>query len=151
MPCRSPTVVGLAAVPAAASSQELVVARIHDIQGAAHVSPLSGQDVAGVEGIVTVERSSQFWMQDPTPDADEATSEGILVFGSGVGAIVNVGDHVTVSGRVLEFRPGGASGTDNLTTTEITSPGLSVTVLSSGNPYPPPPPWGRAAGRRRRR
>ena len=125
----------LAAVPAAASSQELTVARIHDLQGAAHLSPFSGQDVSGVEGVVTVERSSSFWMQDPTPDTDEATSEGVLVFGSGVGALVNVGDHVSVSGRVLEFRPGGET-TDNLTTTEITTPGLSVAVLSSGNPLP---------------
>ena len=126
----------LAAVPAA-SSQELVVARIHEIQGAAHLSPFSGQDVSGVEGVVTVERSTSFWMQDPTPDTDEATSEGVLVFGSGVGALVNVGDQVRVSGRVVEFRPGGET-TDNLTTTEITTPGLSVAVLSSGNPLPPP-------------
>ena len=140
----------LAAVPAA-SAQELVVARIHDLQGAAHLSPFSGQDVSGVEGVVTVERSSSFWMQDPTPDSDEATSEGILVFGSGVGALVNVGDQVRVSGRVLEFRPGGETGTDNLTTTEITTPGLSVAVLSSGNPLPAPQRWwGRGAGCRRR-
>jgi hypothetical protein len=31
---------------------------------------------------------------------------------------------------------GGVTGTDNLTTTEITTPGLSVAVLSSGNPLP---------------
>jgi hypothetical protein len=126
----------LLAVPAA-SAQELVVAQIHEIQGAAHLSPFNGQDVSGVEGVVTVERSSSFWMQDPTPDTDEATSDGILVFGSGVGALVNVGDHVRVSGRVVEFRPGGET-TDNLTTTEITTPGLSVAVLSSGNPLPAP-------------
>jgi uncharacterized protein len=134
----------LTAVPAA-SSQELVVARIHDLQGAAHLSPFSGQDVSDVEGVVTVERSSSFWMQDPTPDTDEATSEGVLVFGAGVGALVTVGDLVRVSGRVLEFRPGGES-TDNLTTTEITTPGLSVAVLSSGNPLPAPTVVG-AAGR----
>jgi uncharacterized protein len=128
--------VGLMAVPAA-SAQEVVVARIHEIQGAAHLSPFSGQDVSGVEGIVTVERSSQFWMQDPTPDSEAATSDGVLVFGSGVGALVNVGDHVAVSGRVAEFRPGGEM-TDNLTTTEITTPGLTVAVLSSGNPLPAP-------------
>jgi predicted extracellular nuclease len=127
--------VWLAAVPAAASSQRLIVNEIHDLQGAAHISPFSGQDVSGVEGVVTFERSNSFWMQDPTPDTDEATSEGIVVFGSGVGALVNVGDHVSVSGRVVEFRPGGES-TDNLTTTEITTPGLSVAVLSSGNPLP---------------
>jgi uncharacterized protein len=127
--------VWLAAVPAAARSQSLV--EIHDLQGAAHLSPFNGQDVSGVEGVVTVERSSSFWMQDPTPDTDEATSEGVLVFGAGVGALVNVGDHVNVSGRVVEFRPGGET-TDNLTTTEITTPGLSVAVLSSGNPLPAP-------------
>jgi predicted extracellular nuclease len=129
--------VWLAAVPAAARSQSLVVNEIHDLQGAAHLSPFNGQDVSGVEGVVTVERSSSFWMQDPTPDTDEATSEGVLVFGAGVGALVNVGDHVSVSGRVVEFRPGGET-TDNLTTTEITTPGLSVAVLSSGNPLPAP-------------
>ena len=128
--------VWLMAVPAA-SAQEVVVARIHDLQGAAHLSPFNGQDVSGVEGVVTVERASSFWMQDPTPDSDAATSDGILVFGSGVGALVNVGDHVQVSGRVVEFRPGGET-TDNLTTTEITTPGLSVAVLSSGNPLPAP-------------
>src|SRR5918993_3767324 len=136
--------VWLMAVPAA-SAQEVVVTRIHDLQGAAHLSPFNGQDVSGVEGVVTVERSSSFWMQDPTPDTDAATSDGILVFGSGVGALVNVGDHVRVSGRVLEFRPGGET-TDNLTTTEITTPGLSVAVLSSGNPQPAPTVVG--AGRR---
>src|SRR5918992_5099654 len=134
----------LLAVPAA-SAQEVVVTRIHDLQGAAHRSPFNGQDVSGVEGVVTVERSSSFWMQDPTPDTDAATSDGILVFGSGVGALVNVGDQVRVSGRVLEFRPGGET-TDNLTTTEITTPGLSVAVLSSGNPLPAPTVVG-AAGR----
>src|SRR5215207_2807598 len=136
--------VWLAAVPAA-SAQSLVVTEIHDLQGAAHLSPFNGQDVAGVEGVVTVERSSSFWMQDPTPDTDEATSEGILVFGSGVGALVNVGDHVSVSGRELEFRPGGES-TDNLTTTGITTPGLSVAVLSSGNPLPAPTTVGGGQG-----
>jgi uncharacterized protein len=135
--------VGLTTLPA--SAQEVVVAQIHEIQGAAHLSPVNGQDVSGVAGIVTVERSSSFWMQDPTPDSDEATSDGILVFGSGLGALVNVGDHVSVSGRVTEFRPGGES-TDNLTTTEITTPGLNVAVLSSGNPLPAPTTVG-AVGR----
>ena len=122
------------------------VVRIHDIQGAGHISPYRGQAVAGVEGIVTWERSSSFYMQDPTPDADEATSEGILVFGSGVGALVNVGDRVRVGGGVVEFRPGGSGGLANLTTTEITSPALSVSVLSSGNPLPAPTVLG-AGGR----
>ena len=86
----------VAALAAPASSQPPVVSRIHDVQDAAHVSPLSGQDVAGVEGIVTVKRPGSLWMQDPNPDTDEATSEGILVFGPSVDTLVDVGDHVRV-------------------------------------------------------
>jgi uncharacterized protein len=67
------------------------------------------------------------------------------VFGTGVEALVSVGDHVSVGGRVVEFRPGGES-TDNLTTTELTTPGLGVAVLSSGNPLPAPTVLG-AGGR----
>ncbi|HEY6835987.1 MAG TPA: Ig-like domain-containing protein [Gaiellaceae bacterium] len=105
---------------------------IHDIQGASHTSPLSGQNVTTL-GIVTAKSSNGFWMQDPNPDADPATSEGIFVFTSSAPS-VNAGDAVNVQGRVQEFRPGGAP-TANLTTTELAgSP--SVTVLSSGNPLP---------------
>ncbi len=47
---------------------------IHDIQGAAHTSPLVGMTVSGVAGIVTAKLGNGFYMQDPTPDADDATS-----------------------------------------------------------------------------
>jgi predicted extracellular nuclease len=106
---------------------------IHDIQGASHISPKAGQNVANVNGIVTAKRSNGFYMQDPNPDADPATSEGIFVFTSSAPSSVNVGDAVKVNGKVQEFRPGGAS-TGNLTTTELTTP--TITVLSSGNPLP---------------
>jgi predicted extracellular nuclease len=109
--------------------------RIHDIQGAAHRSPLEGETVSGVAGIVTAKASNGFYFQDPDPDADPATSEAIFVFGTSASAAVTVGDSVRVSGRVTEFRPGGSSSA-NLTTTEITSP--SVTVVSSGNALPSP-------------
>ncbi len=49
---------------------------------------------------------------------------------------VRVGDAVRVNGSVSEFRPGGADGLTNLTTTEIVNP--TVTVLSSGNALPAP-------------
>ena len=39
-------------------------------------------DVADVPGIVTARRSNGFYLQDPEPDADPATSEGIFVFTS---------------------------------------------------------------------
>jgi predicted extracellular nuclease len=108
---------------------------IHDIQGAAHTSPLSGQLVANVLGIVTAKRTNGYYLQDPNPDANPATSEGIFVFTSSAPSSVNVGDSVRVDGRVSEFRPGGSSST-NLTTTEIVTP--TTTVLSSGNALPSP-------------
>jgi predicted extracellular nuclease len=121
----------LAAIgPAAAVARADVPARIHDVQGAAHLSPLAGTRVVDVPGVVTAVAASRFFLQDPQPDADPATSEALVVF-TGSAPNVAVGDAVTVAGTVQEFRPGGASGT-NLTTTEITSP--TVVVGSSGNP-----------------
>src|SRR6266508_2610136 len=111
-----------------------VVARatINQIQGAAHTSPKNGQNVAGVTGVVTALATNGFYFQDPSPDTDVATSDALFVFTSGAPTVA-VGDAVAVNGRVSEFRPGGGSST-NLTTTEITSP--QVTVASSGNPLP---------------
>lgn len=106
--------------------------RINDIQGAAQTSPLAGQSVTNVPGVVTVVRSNSFYFQDPAPDTDEATSEGLLVFSSSAPG-VSVGDSVLVSGTVTEFIPGGTS-SGNLSTTELTSP--STTVLTSGNALP---------------
>src|SRR5262249_25009401 len=106
---------------------------IHAIQGAAHLSPLAGQTVRTL-GIVTAKSTNGFWLQDPSPDADDATSEGIFVFTSSAPTVA-VGDSASVTGRVQEFRPGGVSN-GNLTTTELASP--SISVLSSGNPLPAP-------------
>ncbi|MFL6037020.1 MAG: lamin tail domain-containing protein [Gaiellaceae bacterium] len=106
---------------------------VHDIQGAAHISPFANQNVSNVRGIVTARRSNGFWMQDPNPDSNDATSEGIFVFTSSAPTVV-AGDSVRVDGRVQEFRPGGAGGATNLTTTELTSP--TVSKLSSGNELP---------------
>ncbi len=109
--------------------------KIRDIQGSAHISPRNGQSVSGVPGIVTGVKSNGFFLQDPTPDANEATSEGIFVFTNSA-PTVSVGDSVQVSGTVQEFRAGGSDGLSNLTITEIVSPG--VTLVSSGNALPAP-------------
>ena len=81
-------------------------------------------------------RNNGFFLQTPASgiDSNPATSEAIFVFTSSAPA-VTVGDAVTVSGAVAEFRPGGASST-NLTTTEIASP--TINVQSSGNALPAP-------------
>src|SRR5207248_72262 len=68
--------------------------RIHDIQGAGWVSPVNGQAVVNVPGIVTAVRTSGskgFWIQDPNPDANPATSEGLFVFTSSAPTVA-VGD-----------------------------------------------------------
>jgi predicted extracellular nuclease len=109
-------------------------AYIHDIQGAAHVSPLAGQAVSFVPGIVTAVTGDGFWFQDPNPDSDPRTSEGLFVYTSTVGLKPAVGDSVKVSGTVTEFRPGGST-SSNLSFTELTS--ASVVSLGSGNPLPP--------------
>ncbi|CQR64691.1 endonuclease/exonuclease/phosphatase family protein [Streptomyces leeuwenhoekii] len=110
--------------------------RVHDIQGTTRISPYAGQQVTDVTGIVTGVRSygssKGFWMQDPSPDADPATSEGVFVFTSSAPKAA-VGDAVTVSGTVTEYVPGGTS-SGNQSLTEITRP--KVTVVSSGNPVP---------------
>ena len=110
----------------------IVITPIHDIQGASHSSPLNGQTVTTL-GTVTAKSTNGFWMQDPNPDADDATSEGIFVFTSSA-PTVSVGDALRVRGRVQEFRPGGAS-TANLATTELSGSPV-ITVLSTGNPLP---------------
>jgi uncharacterized protein len=107
--------------------------RIHDIQGAAHVSPLVGEDVT-VRGVVTAKRTNGYYMQDPSPDESDATSEGILVF-TGSAPAVSIGDSVRVVGRVAEFRPGGASST-NLSVTQITSPSTSLIPSIGSLPAP---------------
>ncbi len=107
--------------------------RIHDIQGAAHRSPLLGQTVTAVPGIVTAIRSNGFYLQDPNPDTNDATSEAIFVFTSSAPAVA-VGDSLLVNGTVSEFRPGGSGGTNNLSLTQLTSP--TISTLSSGNALP---------------
>ena len=93
--------------------------RIHDIQAAQHISPHDGDFVVDVPGIVTVVRGNGFYYQDPMADRDPETSEGIFVFTGSAGAKPAVGQAITVTGRVDEFRPGAVDST-NLTTTEIT-------------------------------
>lgn len=133
----------VAAVCSAASTVVLTspahadTVRVHDIQGDTRTSPLAGEQVTDVTGIVTGVRtygsSRGFWIQDPAPDADPATSEGVFVFTGSTPKGVAVGDAVTVSGTVSEYVPGGTS-SGNQSLTEITRP--AFTVVSSGNPLP---------------
>jgi predicted extracellular nuclease len=116
--------------------------RIHDIQSDSWLSPLAGSTVTDVPGIVTAVRtgsSKGFWFQDPNPDNDPATSEGLFVFTSST-PTVSPGDSVKVSGKVSDFYPLSSgdtvSATSNLSVTEIGS--ATVNVVSTGNALPDP-------------
>lgn len=128
----------------AAGSCDYSGTRIRTVQGAAHLSPLNGNNVTNVRGVVTAVRSNGFWFQDPCPDTSVTTSEGLFVFTSTAPGVA-VGDEVRVNGRVSEFRPGGSTST-NLTITELTNPAVtklgtraapSPTVIGTGGRVPP--------------
>ncbi|MEU1814388.1 endonuclease/exonuclease/phosphatase family protein [Streptomyces roseifaciens] len=127
---------GLLAAPQQANAEGL---RIHDIQGRTRVSPLAGQQVSDVPGVVTAVRAfgsaRGFWIQDTLPDRNDATSEGIFVFTGSTAPSVAVGDAVAVSGTVTEYYPGGEkAGLQSVT--QLTK--ATWTVRSSGNALPAP-------------
>ncbi|MER6943763.1 ExeM/NucH family extracellular endonuclease [Nonomuraea sp. NPDC000554] len=100
--------------------------RISQVQGSGEASPVEGQAVR-VEGVVTgsYQGSGQFggfYVQEPAPDTDPATSEGLFVFSS---SPVKAGDRVLVSGKAIEYNG----------LTEI-SPSTAVTVCGTGSIKP---------------
>jgi predicted extracellular nuclease len=110
--------------------------RVHDIQGTTWLSSYANQTVSAVPGVVTAVRSSGskgFFLQDPTPDTNDATSEAIFVYTGSTTPSVSVGDSLLVTGKVSEYYPGGAS-TGILPMTELSSPKISR--LSTGNALP---------------
>ncbi|WP_395106738.1 endonuclease/exonuclease/phosphatase family protein [Actinomadura sp. SCN-SB] len=131
-PAPSPS--GAAPSTAATTLPGGVERRIRDVQGAGHVSPLKGKAVARVPGIVTAVTDNGFWMQDPRPDRDAATSEGVFVF-TRTRPGVAPGHAVRVDGRVSEFRTGGAR-SPGLGRTEIDA--TRTVVEARGVPLPAP-------------
>ncbi|MFI6290270.1 ExeM/NucH family extracellular endonuclease [Nonomuraea sp. NPDC050790] len=116
----------LAATPTAAACDTPATHQIAQVQGNGDASPLAGQTVT-VEGVVTgdfqrTDQLSGFFLQDPTPDADPATSDGLFAFARSTFQDVNAGDKVLVTGRVIEFNGW----------TEL-SPVSAVTVCGTGS------------------
>jgi 2',3'-cyclic-nucleotide 2'-phosphodiesterase (5'-nucleotidase family) len=112
---------------------------ISDIQGESHESPYKGENVVGVEGIVTyVDDANNFYIQDPTPDDNPNSSEGILVYKRNHGT--KVGDLVSVDGLVKEWVIAGYSDMlqTDLATTEIDANNGSVTIKASNQELPEP-------------
>ena len=83
--------------------------QIHDIQGEGHTSPFDGQTVEGIEGIVTysftLSGSTYYHIQTPDALADDNpnTSEGIILYSGRNAWPIQVGDLVSVTGKVSEY------------------------------------------------
>lgn len=117
------------------SNDDFTLVPIRDIQGSGNVSPLNGQ-VVTTSGIVTGTKSNGFFIQDPTPDANVNTSEGIFVFTSSAppaGAVI--GNSVAVTGTVSDFIPAGEPNDPRISLTELGFV-TNVSVLSTSNTLP---------------
>ncbi|KAI7553959.1 DNase I-like protein [Hortaea werneckii] len=122
---RTLTVLGAAVCSASAIT-------IAEINGDKFISPLNGQAVSDVSGLVTFKGPNGFWMRSTKPDKDSKTSESIYVFGDSGLHSVEIGDIISLNGEVDEYRSSDAY----LYLTEITSPS-EITVVSSNNKVTP--------------
>jgi predicted extracellular nuclease len=121
-----------AVAPLLAAAACVAAETIAEINGNTFLSPLRDTNVTGVVGLVTAKNSQGIFLRSTEPDEDPATSEGLFVFGSSLRNQVQLGDIISVNGRVTEYR------SNNLHSylTELTAPsGLSV--ISSGNEVVP--------------
>ena len=123
--------------------------RIHDIQGENHVSPLNGQAVEGIKGIITykfeLQGSTYYHMQTPDVERDgnPNTSEDIVLYSGRDTWNLKVGDSVTVDGKVSEYAIDGYSDRQetDLKTTQINvreDQGGKVSIVASGVALPEP-------------
>jgi hypothetical protein len=98
---------------------------IPEIQGSGELSSEVGNVIEVQDVIVTCVGPDGFFIQDPTGDADDQTSDGIFV-STGLTPTVSVGDQVDVTGFIEE----------SFASTQFDDAGLIVTIDSSGNPVP---------------
>ncbi|CDO71685.1 hypothetical protein BN946_scf184915.g29 [Trametes cinnabarina] len=131
------TLVDIAASVALILHSAIVVrsVTVSDIQGPAYQSPLKGQTVSNLTGIVTAKSTTGFWIEGP-PSDDPRVSSGLSIFSEtkSVLASVSVGDLISLSGTVAEFRSSGDP--NNLFVTELDSP-HAISVLSTNNTVTP--------------
>ncbi|MDH2429574.1 ExeM/NucH family extracellular endonuclease [Sphaerisporangium sp. TRM90804] len=127
--------------PTAEPCEAAATHQIAQVQGSGAASPLAGTAVR-VEGVVTGDFQaagglSGFYVQDPTPDADPATSDAVFVFSS---TPVETGDKVRVDGTVTEFN--GLTELASVTSVEVCGTGTikprTVKLpIASGASYEP--------------
>lgn len=82
--------------------------KISEIQGTKWISPYKNDIVHDIRGVVTaIDTNRGFYMQDPYPDQDHRTSEGIYVFEKNMTLPKNlaIGSYVSIeSARAVEFK-----------------------------------------------
>ncbi|KAJ6559253.1 Endonuclease/exonuclease/phosphatase [Mycena vulgaris] len=107
---------------------------VTDVTGSSQRTPLLGQTV-NLTALVTAKGKSGFYLLGDPVD-DTRVSNGLAVFTTSTTVLskVAVGDVVSLTGKVAEFRP--AADPDYLLLTEITSP-TNIVVLSSNNTITP--------------
>jgi hypothetical protein len=124
---------------------------VSDVQGPGAASPMSGQTVT-ISAIVTGDFQDDdsdtdnnlggFYVQQETPDADAATSEGIFIFNDDNPATdVSVGDRVEIAGTVNEYfgetqiiaSSVRVTGTGMIQATDVNLPASAVTSNSDGD------------------
>ncbi|MEK4627759.1 chitobiase/beta-hexosaminidase C-terminal domain-containing protein [Solibacillus sp. FSL R7-0682] len=123
--------------------------QIHDLQGEGHRSPFDGTVVEGIQGVVTyaftLNGSYYYTIQTPDTLADQNpnTSEAILLYSGRNAWSIEVGDLVSVSGKVSEYAYDGYSDANqtDLKTTQINvrnDQGGNVVVKQRGVALPTP-------------
>jgi len=125
-----PVTVALPTCPTAVNTLRDITA----VQGPGHLSPFADQLVT-VRGVVTADFQADtelkgFFIQQPVPDNDPKTSEGLFIYAP-ASAAVSVGDYVQASGTVLEYQSGSASAerlTELSTVTEVSVCGVGPTI-----------------------
>lgn len=113
---------------------------ISEIQGDKEESAFK-DETAKITGIVTARIKNGFFMQTPDDKADSstATSEGILVFtGSEPGVEATVGNLVTVTGLITEFKPKQEPASFPVTELSMKKNVDTIQVVSKGNALPKP-------------
>ncbi len=113
---------------------------ISEAQSEKNVSPFDGQ-TARLTGIVTARIRSGFFLQSPDDKTDNnpATSEGIFVFTkSEPGGEATVGNLVSVTGTITEFRPKAEPASLPITELSMIKDRDTIKVVSKGNALPKP-------------
>lgn len=114
--------------------------KISEVQGDKNGSPLVNDSVK-ITGIVTARIRNGFFMQTPDDqtDGNAATSEGIQVFtGTEPGGDAAIGNLVTVTGMVVEYRPKADPLTLPITEVSMKKGIDTIKVVSKENPLPKP-------------